>query len=153
VVDFNPKLKAQLLDMKARSQNVSQWLFPSPQRGDKDIPAKTFRESLALVPTRAELPAFGFHDCRRHFISMSVMSGINFMTIAAWVGSVVLPEAAHRLDALQAVEALGRAFKQLACPRRTNHLRNKKSFPEGRISQVGLTQSVQTLSNECKHLR
>jgi hypothetical protein len=46
-VDFNPKLMAQLLDMEARSHNVSQWLFPSPQRGDKDIPAKTFRESLA----------------------------------------------------------------------------------------------------------
>jgi integrase len=86
VVDFNPKLKAHLLDMKARSHNVSKWLFPSPQRGDKDIPAKTFRESLELVRERAKLPAFGFHDCRHHFISMGVMSGIDFMTIAAWVG-------------------------------------------------------------------
>ena len=86
VVDFNPKLKAHLLDMKARSHNVSQWLFPSPQRGDKDIPAKTFRESLELVRERAKLPTFGFHDCRHHFISMGVMSGIDFMTIAAWVG-------------------------------------------------------------------
>ena len=86
VVDFNPKLKAHLLDMKARSHDVSQWLFPSPQRGEKDIPAKTFRESLVLVRERAKLPSFGFHDCRHHFISMGVMSGIDFMTIAAWVG-------------------------------------------------------------------
>ena len=28
----------------------------------------------------------GFHDCRHHFISMSVMAGIDYMTIAAWVG-------------------------------------------------------------------
>jgi len=86
VVDFNPKLKAHLIKMKTGSHNVSQWLFPSPQRGEKDIPAKTFTESLELVRERAELPTFGFHDCRHHFISMCVMSGIDFMTIAAWVG-------------------------------------------------------------------
>ncbi|HTV41730.1 MAG TPA: tyrosine-type recombinase/integrase [Candidatus Sulfotelmatobacter sp.] len=86
VVDFNPKLKTHLSAMKSRSHNVSQWLFPSPQRGEKDIPAKSFRESLTLVRDRAKLTAFGFHDCRHHFISMCVMSGIDFMTIAAWVG-------------------------------------------------------------------
>ena len=86
VVDFNPNLKAHLIEMQTRSHNASQWLFPSPQRGDKDIPAKTFRESLELVRERAKLPTFGFHDCRHHFISMCVMSGIDFMTIAAWVG-------------------------------------------------------------------
>jgi integrase len=86
VVDFNPKLKAHLVDMKARSHDVSKWLFPSPQRGDKDVPSKTFRESLELVRERANLLDFGFHDCRHHFISMCVMSGIDFMTIAAWVG-------------------------------------------------------------------
>src|SRR5207245_11788445 len=62
------------------------WLFPSPQRGDEDKPAKTFRESLEFVRKRAGLPHFGFHDLRHHFISMCVMSGIDFMTIAAWVG-------------------------------------------------------------------
>lgn len=86
VVDFNPKLKAHLLAMKARSHDASKWLFPSPQRGEKDIPAKSFRESLQLVRTQAKMPNFNFHDCRHHFISMCVMSGIDFMTIAAWVG-------------------------------------------------------------------
>jgi len=32
------------------------------------------------------LQRFGFHDCRHHFISYAVMSGIDFMTIARWVG-------------------------------------------------------------------
>lgn len=86
VVDFNPKLKAHLLDMQERSRDVSEWLFPSPQRGDKDIPAKDFRESLDMVRERAKQPKFNFHDCRHHFISMAVMSGVDFMTIAAWVG-------------------------------------------------------------------
>jgi integrase len=86
VVDFNPKLKAHLLAMKGRSRNALKWLFPSPQRGEKDIPAKSFRESLELTRTQAKMPNFSFHDCRHHFISMCVMSGIDFMTIAAWVG-------------------------------------------------------------------
>ncbi len=86
VVDFNPKLKAHLLDMKNRRAPDSQWLFPSPQRGGKDIPAKTFRESLTLTRTEAKMPNFNFHDCRHHFISLCVMSGVDFMTIAAWVG-------------------------------------------------------------------
>jgi integrase len=85
-VDFNPKLKAHLLEMKARNRDTSQWLFPSPQRGDKDIPVKTFRESLNLAKEKAKLPRLGFHDCRHHFVSMCVMSGVDFMTIAAWVG-------------------------------------------------------------------
>ncbi len=86
VVDFNPKLKALLLAMKTRSHDASKWLFPSPQRGEKDVPAKSFRESLEMVRTQAKMPNFNFHDCRHHFISMCVMSGIDFLTIAAWVG-------------------------------------------------------------------
>jgi integrase len=32
------------------------------------------------------MPGFNFHDLRHHFISMAVMSGLDYMTIAAWVG-------------------------------------------------------------------
>jgi integrase len=85
VVDFNPRLRAHLLDMQERGKGVSDWLFPSPQRGDKDIPAHSFRESLELAKAKAKLDV-GCHDCRHHFISMAVMSGVDFMTIAAWVG-------------------------------------------------------------------
>jgi integrase len=91
VVDFNPALEAHLKAMLARRAPDSQWLFPSPQRGDRDIPAKTFVESLraarlAASKGDARLARFGFHDCRHHFISMGVMSGVDFMTIAKWVG-------------------------------------------------------------------
>jgi integrase len=86
VVDFNSKLRGHLREMKRRKAPDSDWLFPSPQRGKKDLGARTFHESLRLVRTQAGMTGFQFHDCRHHFISMAVMSGVDFMTIAAWVG-------------------------------------------------------------------
>jgi integrase len=103
-VDFNPKLRAHLEDMATRLAPDSQWLFPSPQRGDKDKHVETFRASLVLARRQAGMehkpePADGarktikrerhgmaFHDLRHHFISYCVMSGIDYMTIASWVG-------------------------------------------------------------------
>lgn len=90
-VDLNPKLRAHLEDMQKRRAPDSEWLFPSPQRGDKDIHAETFRESLKLVRAQAakkdaRLAHKAFHDLRHHFISYAVMSGIDYMTIAEWVG-------------------------------------------------------------------
>ncbi|EEF60610.1 tyrosine-type recombinase/integrase [Pedosphaera parvula] len=86
VVDFNPELESLLKEMLPRRTPDLEWLFPSPRRGEKDHPAKTFRESLILARTAAKLPKFGFHDCRHHFISQCVMAGIDYMTIARWVG-------------------------------------------------------------------
>lgn len=86
VVDFNPKLEAHLRGMVQRRAPDTDWLFPSPRRGGADIASKSLRESLRLARTAANLPRFGFHDCRHFFISMCVMSGIDFMTIAKWVG-------------------------------------------------------------------
>jgi integrase len=90
-LDLNAKLKALLLDLHSRRAPDSIWLFPSPQRGDKDIPAKSFRESLELVreQIKAKHPKLvgkAFHDLRHHFISYCVMSGIDYMTVAEWVG-------------------------------------------------------------------
>lgn len=86
IVDFNPQLEHLLLDMKDRKQEGSSWLFPSPQRGKKDINSKTFRDSLNKVRDHANLPDVGFHDLRHLFCSFGVMAGIDFMTIAAWLG-------------------------------------------------------------------
>ena len=86
VVDFNPALETHLVGMKEKSRGASVWLFPSPRRGDKDVPCKTMRETLRLVRAQAGLDEIGFHDFRHHFISFAVMSGIDFMTIAKWVG-------------------------------------------------------------------
>ena len=86
VVDLNSRLEALLKDMYSRRAPDSQWLFPSPQRGDRDMPARTFVETLRLVRKEANLTGLGFHDLRHFFCSMCVMSGIDFMTIAKWVG-------------------------------------------------------------------
>jgi len=85
-VDFNAQLEAHLKDMIARRVPDSQWLFPSPQRGKTDRPTKTFRESLLVAREKAKLNWTVFHDLRHFFASMAVMSGIDFKTIAEWLG-------------------------------------------------------------------
>jgi integrase len=91
VVDFNAKLEAHLKQMKERRAPDSQFLFPSPQRGEKDSRAKSFNESMKLARAALSKDCPGakkicFHDCRHFFISMCVMSGIDYLTIAKWVG-------------------------------------------------------------------
>jgi len=85
-MNMSPGLETHLQKMETGKAPDSVWLFPSPQRGEKDIHSQTFRESLLLARTEAKLEEFGFHDCRHYFISHAVMSGIDFMTIAKWVG-------------------------------------------------------------------
>lgn len=85
-VDFNPKLAALLAEMHARRAPDCSWVFPSPQRGPRDEHAKTFRESLLLARKAAELEWVGFHDLRHRFASVAVMAGLDFMTIAGWLG-------------------------------------------------------------------
>jgi integrase len=85
-VDFNSQLEAHLKDMAARRVPDSEYLFPSPQRGEIDRPIKTFRESFTIARGKAELHSAGFHDLRHYFASMAVMSGIDFKTIAEWLG-------------------------------------------------------------------
>jgi integrase len=53
VVDFNAKLEAHLKDMQARRAPDSQWLFPSPQRGDKDVRNRFYDHSrVGWAPRR-----------------------------------------------------------------------------------------------------
>jgi integrase len=85
-VDFSPELKALLAEMFAAKPPDSTWLFPSPQRGKKDIHAAHLRMSLNAVREAAKLPWFGFHDLRHLFASRCVMAGLDFMTIASWLG-------------------------------------------------------------------
>jgi Site-specific recombinase XerD len=72
--------------MATRRAPDSEWLFPSPQRGETDKPTKTFRDSFAAARKKAKLPWVGFHDLRHYFASTAVMSGIDFKTIAEWLG-------------------------------------------------------------------
>ena len=86
VVDFNGPLKKHLRDMHQRRPQDSEFLFPSPRRGEADLPIANFNKALRSACDKAGLPDFGFHDCRHYFISHCVMSGIDYMTIARWAG-------------------------------------------------------------------
>jgi len=85
-VELNSRLENLIAEMQTRRAPDSEWLFPSPHRGKADKRTITFRNSLRLVRAKAGLPRFGFHDLRHHFASMCVMNGLDFMTIAAWLG-------------------------------------------------------------------
>ena len=85
-VDLNAQLEGHLKEMATRRAPDSQWLFPSPQRGESDKPARTLRESFLIARKKAESERLGFHDLRHYFASMAVMSGIDFKTIAEWLG-------------------------------------------------------------------
>ena len=86
VVDFNSALRAHLEAMHSRREQNSVYLFPAPRRGTDDRQARNLKESLRKIRDQAGCPGFGFHDCRHHFISYAVMSGIDYLTIARWVG-------------------------------------------------------------------
>lgn len=86
-LEFNAQLEALLLDMNRRRATHSPWLFPSAKRGaDRQTRTLTLRRGFELARERAGLPHAGFHDLRHYFCSLCVMNGIDFMTIAAWLG-------------------------------------------------------------------
>ena len=70
VVDFNPSLEPHLKEMRTRRQPDSQWLFPSPQRGDEDSATKTFMESLRLTRLAA---GHVCQDCQRIIMGTSAV--------------------------------------------------------------------------------
>jgi integrase len=85
-VEFNPQLGALLRETHARRAPDCSWLFPSPRRGTQDEHARSFRESLKIARAAAGLNRVGFHDLRHYFCSVCVMAGIDFLTIASWLG-------------------------------------------------------------------
>jgi len=102
-VQFNPQLEAHLLDMKNRRAPDSQWLFPSPRRGKKDLRVTTLRGALASGLNAAGIERLGFHDMRHLFISSCLMGGTDVGTVAAWVGHVdggklIMQTYSHLLD-------------------------------------------------------
>ena len=85
-MNLTPELNILVKEMLATRPPDSSFLFPSPQRGPKDISAHSLRESFRLVRGKARMPWVGFHDFRHFFASQCVMAGVDFMTIAAWLG-------------------------------------------------------------------
>ncbi|HVM48409.1 MAG TPA: site-specific integrase [Candidatus Acidoferrum sp.] len=86
IVDFNPRLEAHLLDMASRRLPDAEWIFPSPRGIAKDGHVLGLQNTLHVVRQKVGFPRFSPHDCRHHFISYAVMEGIDYMTIARWVG-------------------------------------------------------------------
>ena len=85
-VQFNEALKSVLTELLPTLPQDTTWLFPSPQRGQKDIHAMSLRESFYATRKDAKIDWVGFHDFRHYFASQCVMAGIDFMTIAKWLG-------------------------------------------------------------------
>jgi len=85
-LEMSPELVDLLREMQANRQPDSSYLFPSPQRGSKDLHVRTFKQSFQKVREAAELPTIGFHDFRHLFISQCVMANVDFMTITEWAG-------------------------------------------------------------------
>lgn len=85
-VNFTTELDDLVTEMNAARPPDSSFLFPSPQRGSNDIHARSLRESFRLVRQAAGMPWVGFHHFRVFFTSQCVMAGVDFMTIASWLG-------------------------------------------------------------------
>lgn len=87
-VDFNAPLASHLKAMKERRAPDSEYLFPSPRRSEKPGgDARITGWTTALATVRPQLPkGFTPHCCRHYFASMCVMSGIDYMTTARWLG-------------------------------------------------------------------
>jgi integrase len=85
-LEMSPELASLLVEMQSDRQPDSSYLFPSPQRGNKDLHVRTFKQSFHKVREAAGLGGIGFHDFRHFFISKCVMAGVDFMTIAEWAG-------------------------------------------------------------------
>ena len=82
-VDLHPALCRHLRDMYERRNIDSPWLFPGRQ---PERHVRTFMEALRSAREKVGDTTFGFHHCRVFFASQCVMAGIDFRTIASWLG-------------------------------------------------------------------
>jgi integrase len=80
-----PRLACEILDAAAdRAKEMGcPWLFPNPKGTG---PSRDVRTAFKNVVARAGLANFKLHDLRHTAISIMVMSGMDFATIAALVG-------------------------------------------------------------------
>ena len=82
-VDFFGKLESHLKAMKEQRDPSTDLMFPSV-RGEG--PVKCFRKQLSRVKKETGIAEVTFQCFRQYFISHCVMAGVDFMTIAKWVG-------------------------------------------------------------------
>lgn len=58
----------------------------NPQPDDRIIPIDRTSKGLEKACQKAELPSFTHHCMRHYFVSNAIEAGVDFKTIAAWVG-------------------------------------------------------------------
>jgi integrase len=88
-VDFSRHLENHLLCMKAKAYQGVLHLFPSYRLGKPHrtrTAVQSFQKMVESVRRAVGLPDFTLHLTRHYFISTCVMAGIDYMTIAKWVG-------------------------------------------------------------------
>lgn len=86
-IEWSAALASLLPEMRTRSRGVSVWLFPSVRRAAAgDVAVKDYRPQLKAARAAAGLPWLGFHHLRHFFASESVMAGVDFRTLAEWMG-------------------------------------------------------------------
>ncbi len=96
-VDFNPDLQSLLQGMWIeQGKPASGLLFPSWRTPEEAAPLKDVRNAITKAieqvntarKKQGQLPMkhFCHHDLRHHFASRCVMAGIDFKTIAEWLG-------------------------------------------------------------------
>ena len=88
-VDFSANLENHLLCMKAKAYPGVKHLFASyrlgkPHRTHNAV--QSFQKIVESVRLVVGMPDFTIHLTRHFFISTCVMTGIDYMTIAKWVG-------------------------------------------------------------------
>lgn len=89
-VDFNPDLKQHLLSVlqRRKPKSLTELIFPT-YRVPNDTnpqPLKDIRGALFAAKKKLGHRHWGVHELRHHFTSRCVMAGIDFKTIAEWLG-------------------------------------------------------------------
>jgi integrase len=95
-VDFNGALARHLREMSQRRDPETDFLFPSPRRGERGEHARSLRITLRMVRAAVGLDQFmphdknragvGFHDLRHYYTSVCIMAGVPFRQVAEWLG-------------------------------------------------------------------
>jgi integrase len=86
VVDFNAELETHLLDLKSRrASEDNPWIFPGTRGAEPGYFANP-QKLLNGVKEAVGMPDFNLHDLRHWFASYVIMSGVDTLTAASWLG-------------------------------------------------------------------
>lgn len=102
-MEMNPALANHLQEMSGRREASCSYLFPSPERGERDMHASNLSEAFQQALKAAKLDRFalveaktddrlkkrvrlGLHDLRRYFATRVMELGGDPQTVSRWIG-------------------------------------------------------------------